>query len=125
MRRRMAPRAPQDLVSRAAGPVDGHDLLELGEQPADLGRGEVAGLRERLTALQGGDVSPNPAAALLAQGLQASLEERIWAVPALGDRTLKRAGGMDLHLALLKGLLSQRGRRRQAGKARLEAMTIL
>jgi hypothetical protein len=32
---------------------------------------------------------------------------------------------MDLHLALLKGLLSQRGRRRQAGKARLEAMTIL
>jgi hypothetical protein len=118
--------APQDLVSRATGPVDGHDLLELGEQPADLGRCEVAGLRERLTALQGGDVSPNPAAALLAQGLQASLEERIWAVPALGDRTLKRAGGMDLHLALLKGLLCQRGQtRRQAGTAGPEAMTIL
>ena len=38
------------------------------------------------------------------------LEERIRAFPALGDRTLTRGGGMDLHSALLKGISEQLGR---------------
>jgi hypothetical protein len=106
---RVCPRPRQGSVSRAAGPVNGHDLLELGEQPADLGRGEVAGLREGLAPLQDSDVPPHMAAALLAQRLEAGLEERIWAAHSLADRALAPAGGMDLHWALLWGLLRQLG----------------
>jgi hypothetical protein len=71
----VAGRAPHKLTEEvstrgATIRVDGHDLLELAQKPAALFRRKIPRLGQIVAPLEGVDIPPYMAAALLAQSLE-------------------------------------------------------